>query len=50
MKLKLLTYTVAAALYGAGAMQAAASIGEVHKNQVHTIKGLQLTPEQIVSS
>ncbi|QYJ78191.1 S8 family serine peptidase [Shewanella acanthi] len=47
MKLKLLTYTVAAALYGAGAMQAAASMGEVHKNQVHTIKGLQLTPEQI---
>ncbi|MFV0597510.1 S8 family serine peptidase [Shewanella sp.] len=47
MKLKLLTYTVAAALYGAGTMQAAASIGDVHKNQVQKIKGLQLTPEQI---
>ncbi|MEL4430429.1 S8 family serine peptidase [Shewanella mangrovisoli] len=47
MKLKLITYTVAAALYGAGAMQAAASIGDVHKNQVQKIKGLQLTPEQI---
>ncbi|MCH1929715.1 S8 family serine peptidase [Shewanella sp. A25] len=42
MKIKLLTCTIAAALYGAGAMQAAASIGEVHK-----LKGLQLTPEQI---
>ncbi|QYK08404.1 S8 family serine peptidase [Shewanella mangrovisoli] len=47
MKLKLITYTVAAALYGAGAMQAAASIGDVHKNQVQKIKGLQLTPQQI---
>ncbi|QYJ78192.1 S8 family serine peptidase [Shewanella acanthi] len=42
MKLKIVTCTVAAALYGAGAMQAAASIG-----QVHQLKGLQLTPEQI---
>ncbi|QYJ70648.1 S8 family serine peptidase [Shewanella sp. FJAT-51649] len=47
MKLKLITYTVAAALYGAGAMQAAASIGDVHKNQVQKIKGLQLTSDQI---
>ncbi|MFB2652937.1 S8 family serine peptidase [Shewanella seohaensis] len=42
MKLKILTCTIAAALYGAGAMQAAASIGDVHQ-----LKGLQLTPEQI---
>ncbi|QYJ78193.1 S8 family serine peptidase [Shewanella acanthi] len=44
MKIKLLTCTIAAALYGAGAMQAAASIGEVHK-----LRGLQLTPEQIAA-
>ncbi len=44
MKLKILTCTVAAALYGAGAMQAAASIGEVQR-----LKGLQLTPEQIAT-
>lgn len=42
MKLKILTCTIAAALYGAGAMQAAASIGDVHQ-----LKGMQLTPEQI---
>ncbi|MCH1929716.1 S8 family serine peptidase [Shewanella sp. A25] len=44
MKLKIVTCTVAAALYGAGAMQAAASIG-----QAHQLKGLQLTPEQIAA-
>ncbi|ABK49528.1 peptidase S8 and S53, subtilisin, kexin, sedolisin [Shewanella sp. ANA-3] len=44
MKLKIVTCTVAAALYGAGAMQAAASMG-----QVHQLKGLQLTQEEISS-